>query len=163
MTDDLSVMDRLKLELEQEVKRMSKEGDFFVEISAQSEEVRTVALEVRESLGQLGLLSFPKSTEIITVDPEQTDLLMWTSMSSIEQQYIVDIHKKFVAWLNTDLAPRIGLSMYPVPTKDGTMSVIPLRIDYDTFRSALMTSLTSVYLADLEKSGRGKISLLGVK
>jgi len=163
MSDDLPVLDRLKLELEQECKRMSKEGDFFVEISAQTDEVRAVALEVRDSLGQLGLMSFPKSTEIISVDPEQSDLLMWTSMSSIEQQYIVDIHKKFVAWLNTDLAPRIGLSMYPVPTKDGTMSVIPLRIDYDTFRSALMTSLTSVYLADLEKSGRGKISLLGVK
>lgn len=157
---EMAPMDVLRANLQQEVRKAIEKSDFFVEMTANSEEVKQIAMSVREEIGEYGRLVFPKSKEVIGVNPEQEDLIVYTSMAMIEAQHISEIHRRFVGWLNSTAANRMGLPMVSVPGPEGNINIVPLRTDYNIFRESLIGAFVAAFVEEEMDKRKAKIATL---
>jgi len=149
------------------VERAVQNHDIFVELSAKTEEVKQTALEVRDAynkldtqFGIMGTNIFPRTEEVVSINPDQEDLLAMTTMSMLEQNTVLDLHRRFTAWLNRDMAPRIQMHTETVPTKEGGITIVPLRLDYGLFRDALLSALVVEFLREESDAKKSRLTLL---
>ena len=154
---EMDPMDILRSNLYQEIQRMTQSGDFFVEMAAQSEDIKAAVMEVRALMGQRGILIFPRITEVITVNPEQEEPLTFSTMMMIEMANLQTMHQRFVAWLNTNLAAKVGLPVVSLPTAEGNINMVPLMSDYSRFRDSLLQACVNLFV--IEESERSRLQI----
>ena len=144
--------EELLMGFHQLIARCANESDFFLSISAKSQEIKDALEGQILKYGPEAETIFPPQG--ITIKEDQELPVFFVRMSDMQGMMIQEMHPRFLNWLSNSMAQRVGLKTIDVQggPEGKTIKYLPFCYTDQDVKVAMLSAFYTLYFMETGKS-----------